>query len=61
MDALVKLDELIVLIGVGIDGRAAFPPVFNRNDNGKKEPAPLGLVDVKKYSSGAVFIRYKTK
>ena len=55
------LDEVIVLIGAGIDGRASYPPVFNRNDNGKKEPTPLKLVDVKKYSSGAVFIRYKTK
>lgn len=55
------LDEVIVLIGAGIDGRASYPPVFNRNDNGKKEPTPLELVDVKKYSSDAVFIRYKTK
>ena len=55
------LDEVIVLIGAGIDGRAAFPPVFNRNDNGKKEPTPLELVDIKKYTSGAVFIRYKRK
>lgn len=55
------LDEVIVLIGAGIDGRASFPPVFNRSDNRKKEPTPLELVDVKKYGSGAVFIRYKTK
>lgn len=55
------LDEVIVLIGAGIDGRASFPPVFNRNDNREKEPTPLKLIDVKKYSSGAVFIRYKTK
>lgn len=55
------LDEVIVLIGAGIDGRASYPPVFNRNDNEKKELTPLELVDVKKYSSGAVFIRYKTK
>lgn len=55
------LDEVIVLIGSGIDGRASFPPVFNRSDNGKKEPTPLELVDVKKYNSGAVFIRYRTK
>lgn len=55
------LDEVIVLIGAGIDGRASFTPVFNRDDNGKKEPTLLELVDVKKYDSGAVFIRYKTK
>lgn len=51
----------MLLIGAGIDGREFFPPVFNRSDNRKKDPTPLELVDVKKYSSGAVFIRYKTK
>lgn len=29
------LDEVIVLIGAGIDGRASFPPVFNREDNSR--------------------------
>ena len=55
------LDEVIVLIGAGIDGRASFPPVFNRTDNGDGKPTPLTLVEVKTYASGAVFIRYKTK
>ena len=53
------LDEIIILIGAGIDGRAAFPPVFNRVEN--KAVTPLKLVDVKAYDSGAVCIRYKTK
>lgn len=55
------LDEVIVLIGAGIDGRASFPPVFNRADNGSNKPTLLTLVEAKTYDSGAVFIRYKTK
>lgn len=55
------LDEVIVLIGAGIDGRASFPPVFNRRDNGDGKPTPLTLVEAKTYASGAVLIRYKTK
>lgn len=55
------LDEVIVLIGAGIDGRASFPPVFNRKDNAVKIPTPLTLVEAKAYDSGAVLIRYKTK
>lgn len=57
----VLLDEIIVLIGAGIDGRASFPPVFNRNDNSTNVPAPLTLIETKAYDSGAVLIRYKTK
>lgn len=55
------LDEVIVLIGAGIDGRASFPPVFNREDDSQTTPTPLKLVEAKTYDSGAVFIRYKTK
>ena len=55
------LDEVILLIGAGIDGRASFPPVFNREDNGNNKPTPLTLVEAKTYDSGAVLIRYKTK
>lgn len=53
------LDEVVILIGAGIDGRSAFPPVFNRNED--KELTPLMLIDVKAYDSGAVCIRYNTK
>lgn len=55
------LDEIIVLIGAGIDGRASFPTVFQREDNGQVEPMPLKLVEARTYDSGAVLIRYKTK
>lgn len=52
------LDEIIILIGAGIDGRASYPPVFNR-DCDNKPVTPLTLLDVKSYKSGAVLIRYK--
>ena len=55
------LDEVIVLIGAGIDGRASYPTVFQRADAAKKELTPLTLVEAKAYGSGAVLIRYKTK
>lgn len=51
------LDEVIVLIGAGIDGRASFPPVFNREDNANVSPIPLQLIEAKAYDSGAVFIQ----
>ncbi len=54
------LDEVIILIGAGIDGRASFPPVFNRADNGTPLK-PLKLISAKTYDSGAVLIRYSTK
>lgn len=54
------LDEVILLIGSGIDGRASFPPVFNRRDDNRSKPTPLKLLETKAYASGAVFIRYKT-
>lgn len=55
------LDEVILLIGAGIDGRASFPPVFNREDNSNNKPTRLTLVEDRTYDFGAVFIRYKTK
>lgn len=55
------LDEVILLIGAGIDGRASFPAVFHRENDSDSKPTPLKLIEVKTYDSGAVFIRYKTK
>lgn len=55
------LDEVIVLIGAGIDGRASFPTVFQREDDNQGKPIPLKLIETKTYDSGAVFIRYKTR
>lgn len=51
------LDEIDILVGPGIDGRANMPSVFE----GRKDssPLPLTLKDVKTFrSSGAVLLRY---
>lgn len=53
------LDEVMVLIGAGIDGRASVPAVFHREGNSQSEPTPLKLIEVRTYDSGVVFIRYK--
>lgn len=54
------LDEIIILIGAGIDGRASYPVVFySENDN--RPLLPMELVEVKQYNSGVVLIKYKTK
>ncbi|MDO4326018.1 MAG: dihydrofolate reductase family protein [bacterium] len=55
------LEEVIVLIGAGIDGRASFPTVFQREDEDRSEPTPLKLIEARTYDSGAVLIRYKTR
>lgn len=54
------LDEVIVLIGAGIDGRAEFPPVFSGRSAVKNTPIPLKLLEARSFDSGAVLIRYKT-
>lgn len=54
------LDEVSILIGAGIDGRAEMPSVFD----GRKMNCPLThltLSDVKRFDSGAVWLRYKTE
>ena len=54
------LDEISILIGAGIDGRKDMPSVFD----GREMDYPLtqlSLSDVKKFDSGAVWLRYKTK
>ncbi len=53
------LDEVIILVGAGIDGRGSFPAVFHRTDD-NVPLRPLQLADVKTYGSGAVCIRYHT-
>ena len=52
------LDEISILIGAGIDGRKEMPSVFD----GREMSYPLThliLSDVEKFSSGAVWLRYK--
>lgn len=54
------LEEVSILIGAGIDGRQEMPSVFD----GRQMDVPLThltLLDVQKFNSGAVWLRYKTK
>lgn len=55
------LDEVIILIGAGIDGRASYPTVFQRAESATWEVMHLALVEARALDSGAVMIRYKTK
>lgn len=50
------IDEVVLLIGPGIDGRAEMPSVFEGRV--ESEPLPLKLLDAKTFESGAVLIRY---
>ncbi len=52
------LDEVIILVGAGIDGRASYPPVFNRTEVAPDVPTRMKLEDVRKYDSGAVMLQY---
>ena len=52
------LDEISIIIGAGIDGRGGMPAVFDGLDMGHDVTA-LKLIDVKKFDSDAVWIRYK--
>lgn len=52
------LDEISILIGAGIDGRGGMPAVFDGLDMSHDVTA-LKLIDVKKFDSDAVWIRYK--
>ncbi len=54
------LDEIILLLGSGIDGRASYPTVFSRTTSDVCNVTTLKLVDVQAYDSGAVMIRWKT-
>lgn len=54
------LDEISILIGAGVDGRQDMPSVFD----GRCMDFPLTqlkLSDVRKFDSGAVWLRYKTR
>lgn len=50
------IDEVDILIGPGIDGRAEMPSVFEGRKSEK--PLALKLTDVKPYVDGAVLLRY---
>lgn len=52
------LDEVSLLIGAGVDGRGGMPAVFDGLSM-DQEVIPLKLMDAKKFSSDAVWIRYQ--
>lgn len=54
------LDEVSVLIGAGIDGRGGMAAVFDGLPQ-ERPVTPLTLSDVRKYPSGAVWLRYAVK
>ena len=51
------LDEVSVLIGLGIDGRGGMPPVFNGLPMDRK-PIAIKLEGSKVFDNGAVWLRY---
>lgn len=51
------LDEISILIGLGIDRRKGMPTVFDGFSMDKKT-IPLKLKDVKTFENGAVWLRY---
>lgn len=54
------LDEVSILIGAGIDGRGGMAAVFDGLEM-DRPVTPLKLTDVKKFESGAVWLRYDVK
>ena len=54
------LDEISLLVGAGIDGRGGMPAVFDGLAM-EHDVTALKLLDVKKFDSDAVWIRYQCK
>lgn len=54
------LDEISILIGAGIDGRGGMPAVFDGLAM-EHDVIALKLLDVQKFDSGAVWLRYSCK
>lgn len=52
------LDEISLLVGAGIDGRGGMPAVFDGLAM-QHDVTKLKLIDVKKFDSDAVWIRYR--
>lgn len=57
-DYYTTLDEISLLIGSRIDGRGGMPAVFDGLEM-QLAVTPLKLIDVKKFDSDAVWIRYQ--
>lgn len=53
------IDEISIVLGAGVDGRAGQPAVFDGLNKSSK-PISVKLKDVKKYDNGTIWLRYKT-
>jgi len=51
------LDEISLLIGLGIDGREGMASVFD-GFSMETEPTAVALKEVKNYPDGAIWLRY---
>lgn len=54
------VDEISIVLGAGIDGRAGQPAVFDGLHKNSK-PISVKLEDVEKYNDGTLWLRYKTR
>lgn len=54
------LDEISILIGLGVDGREGMPAVLDGLP-GDREPIPIKLKSVEQFEDGAVWLRYSLK
>ena len=54
------LDEVSVLVGAGIDGRGGMSAVFDGLPT-DRPVTPLRLAEVRRFDSGAVWLRYRTE
>lgn len=54
------LDEISILVGAGIDGRGGMPAVFDGLAM-EHDVTALKLLDVQKFDSGTVWLRYSCK
>ncbi|GAB5056345.1 dihydrofolate reductase family protein [Companilactobacillus alimentarius] len=53
-------DEISLVIGAGVDGRANMPAVFDGRPKGRK-PVPLTLKNVQQLDNNAVWLRYSVQ
>lgn len=54
------IDEISIVLGAGVDGRAGQPAVFDGLHKSSK-PIDVKLEDIKKYDDGTLWLRYKTE
>jgi len=55
------IDEVSLLVGCGVDGRAGLATVFDGIQDPDKEPTRLKLKSVEQFPSGVVWLRYEAR